>query len=316
MKYENKYFIFDNPEPMNWKYPVKTILAATLRPVYKIITAIAGPNCIAEKKYKVSICAIFRDEATYLKEWIEFHKIIGVEHFYLYNNFSKDNYQEILRPYIECGEVTLIEWPYYQGQMEAYKNCLTKYGGESSWIGFIDLDEFVVPIKHDNIYDYLRKFSHQTAVLIYWRLFGSSGYINRNVSGLVTEDFVACWPKHTNIGKCFFNTAYQLSEKYTHDMHLLYGKVKSLNIPPVNIAGNSVLWGQHRMITTDFPMQINHYYTKSWEEYKQKILRGDAFFQQSHHISEAFFEHEMKCTSVDYSVYKYLIKLKIAMRKF
>ncbi len=34
----------------------------------------------------MSLCAIFKDEADYLREWIEFHRIVGVEHFYLYNN--------------------------------------------------------------------------------------------------------------------------------------------------------------------------------------------------------------------------------------
>lgn len=316
MKYEDRYFIFDNPEPINWKYPVKTVLAAALRPVYKMITAVAGPKCTAEKKYKVSICAIFRDEASYIKEWLEFHKIIGIEHFYLYNNFSKDNYRDILSPYIEKGEVTLIEWPYQQGQMAAYRNCIERYSEETQWVGFIDLDEFVVPIKYDHIYDFLRQFSDQAAVVLYWKLFGSSGYIDRSPSGLVIEDFIVCWPKHTNIGKCFFNTEYQLAETHTHDMHLLYGKMKNIDIPPVNIEGNSVLLGQHQIVHSDFPVQINHYYTKSWSEYQKKILRGDAFFEQNKHIVDAFFAHEIKCTSVDYSAYRYLIQLKLAMRGF
>ena len=38
------------------------------------------------KKYKISICGIFKNESCFLKEWIEYHEILGVEHFYLYNN--------------------------------------------------------------------------------------------------------------------------------------------------------------------------------------------------------------------------------------
>lgn len=30
----------------------------------------------------LAVCAIFRDEAPYLAEWIEFHRLVGVEHFY------------------------------------------------------------------------------------------------------------------------------------------------------------------------------------------------------------------------------------------
>lgn len=38
----------------------------------------------------LSIGAIFKDEAPYLAEWIEFHRLVGVEHFFLYDNLSTD----------------------------------------------------------------------------------------------------------------------------------------------------------------------------------------------------------------------------------
>ena len=41
--------------------------------------------------YYSSICAIFKDEARFLREWLEYHRLIGIEHFYLYNNFSTDD---------------------------------------------------------------------------------------------------------------------------------------------------------------------------------------------------------------------------------
>ena len=42
-----------------------------------------------EYKYTICICGIFRNEGKYLDEWIKFHLLIGVEHFYLYNNNKK-----------------------------------------------------------------------------------------------------------------------------------------------------------------------------------------------------------------------------------
>ncbi len=43
---------------------------------------------------KISIISLFRDEAPYLKEWIEFHRLIGVDQFHLVNNNSTDNYRK------------------------------------------------------------------------------------------------------------------------------------------------------------------------------------------------------------------------------
>src|SRR6187431_1294722 len=59
-------------------------------------------------KYTVCLCGIFKNEAKFLDEWIQFHLVVGIDHFYLYNNNSDDNYYEILKPYIEKGFVDLI----------------------------------------------------------------------------------------------------------------------------------------------------------------------------------------------------------------
>ena len=48
---------------------------------------------------------MFRNEAAYLKEWIEYHHLAGVEHFWLYNNNSTDQWQDVLQPYIDWGIV-------------------------------------------------------------------------------------------------------------------------------------------------------------------------------------------------------------------
>mgnify|MGYP002522247983 CR=1 FL=1 len=44
------------------------------------------------KKYRISICGIFKNESRFLKEWMEYYVMIGVDHFYMYNNNSEDDY--------------------------------------------------------------------------------------------------------------------------------------------------------------------------------------------------------------------------------
>ncbi|MFM6204524.1 glycosyltransferase family 92 protein, partial [Planktothrix sp.] len=55
------------------------------------------------EKCKLSVCAIIKDEASYLIEWLEFHKLVGVERFYLYNNNSTDHTTDLLQSYIRSG---------------------------------------------------------------------------------------------------------------------------------------------------------------------------------------------------------------------
>jgi hypothetical protein len=55
------------------------------------------------------LLAIFRGESSYFREWLEYHLLIGVEHFYLLSNdCEKDAYSSAtLASYVEAGVVTL-----------------------------------------------------------------------------------------------------------------------------------------------------------------------------------------------------------------
>lgn len=116
-----------------------------------ILVLIQPVICFAE--YELTICAIFQNESIYFKEWIEFHREQGVEHFYLYDNNSTDNWHQVLDPYIQDGLVTVTDWPYdyHDGdlgkwneiQCGAYNDCLSKVKYETKWCAFIDLDEFL-----------------------------------------------------------------------------------------------------------------------------------------------------------------------------
>lgn len=64
-----------------------------------------------EYKNKLSFVAIVKNEAPYIIEWIEFHKLVGVDKFYIYDNESSDNLKELLQPYIKSGIVVYHSSP-------------------------------------------------------------------------------------------------------------------------------------------------------------------------------------------------------------
>lgn len=317
-KKENRYLIFDTAKKLGIRNFLKYCLNLIDRIVYKIKYYLFKPNIsYSNCKYDVSICAIFKNEADYLKEWIEFHRIIGINHFYLYNNQSSDNYFDVLLPYINEGIVTLKDWPKPQSQMSAYQDFMSNYKSDTKWVGFIDLDEYVVPNKFDNIYDFLKKFdNNRPAILIYWKCFGTSGFRTRNVTGLITEDFVVSWHKYVDIGKFFFNTSYGYIPDYKRNnyMHYMWAECRNIKMPPVNVFDKVCTWGVNPMSSGEVPIQMNHYLIKSFDEYTQKkAKRGGGVHPPGMHDYDYFYQHEMKCCDVDYHAYKYLIKLKLAM---
>jgi hypothetical protein len=140
-------------------------------------------------KYNLSICSLFKNEAKYLKEWIEYHRLIGVDHFYLYNNGSWDGFRAILNPYIKEGVVTLINWPdlikpvkeekLYEWvlttQISAYENAIKVQAmDESKWLVIVDVDEFLVPPDAGKLIDLLEKYDGYSGVKLAYDFFDAA----------------------------------------------------------------------------------------------------------------------------------------------
>lgn len=278
------------------------------------------PQRLSPRKIELAICAIFRDEAPFLKEWVEYHLLVGVEHFYLYNNFSKDAYRDVLAPYIERGVVTLIEWPVEQGQEKAYADCYEKYKDIVQWIAFIDLDEFICSKETIDLKQWLKSFRKYPSVFINWRMFGTGGLMRHDEGKLVTEQYVACWPKLSKNGKSIINTDFIFK---TFRAHYFRAEILGRDfLLPVNERRRFVTPWYNRKVSSvnDFQIQINHYWVRSYEHALRRIDRElDALFVYKDigydkEVRKAdFFNHEVACTDRDYTIQRFLIFLKVRM---
>ena len=313
----NRNFIFNITYRVNLKLVLKFMILPFWDLFYKILLSINYLfNRRLEKKYDVSICAIFKDEAIYFEEWIEYHKLLGIDHFFLYNNFSSDNFNEILKPYIDSELVTLIDWPVKYGQGKAYEHCYFNYHDCTNWIAFLDIDEFICPKWDLTINSWLVNYKKYPSVAVYWKMFGTSGRICRSQSSLVTEDFINCWPNYSDVTKIFFNTNFRVSN--FSDMHTMSGLIRvftfDIVIPPVNEFHKFLKYGIYirtglRSLKS-FTLQINHYWSKSLHDYEtRKSIRGVPHINQPRDLI-VFYIHEMNNTSSDYTIWRFLIKLK------
>ena len=131
-----------------------------------------------KKKHLLSAClwaaASFRTRGTTkeltsdtkdrLKEWIEFHLLVGFDHIYVYDNSlahtNGTNLSEITDMYPK-GQVTRIEWPSVvcnnnipandntgerSSQYAAENSCRERYKHRTEWIAVFDTDEYLVPM--------------------------------------------------------------------------------------------------------------------------------------------------------------------------
>lgn len=95
--------------------------------------------------HDLAVVAILKNEAPYLQEWLDYHLIAGVKHFYLYDNESPDNQAEVVKPYVAAGLVDYIPAPGKVMQMQTYNDAVKRFKFHCRYMAFIDGDEFIYP---------------------------------------------------------------------------------------------------------------------------------------------------------------------------
>jgi len=138
---------------------------------------------------------IYRDAAAYLPEWIEFHRLVGVERFLLYDNGSTDDHREVLAPYVDEGLVTVRDWPEpflrQDGRpraiVTAFEHCVG--AADTRWVAFLDVDEFLFSPTGAPLPEVLRDYEEFPGVVVNRAEFGPSGHETKP-AGLVIESYL------------------------------------------------------------------------------------------------------------------------------
>lgn len=215
----------------------------------------------------LAVCAIFRDEAANLAEWVTFHRLQGVERFWLYDNCSRDDWRVALGPELQSGVVEVTPWPIEPGQFLAYSDCLRRHQNDTRWIAFIDLDEFLFSPVGLSLPQVLRDFDTYPAVAVNWRTYGTSGYQNRP-DGLVIERFLwrvrANRPVNEHVKSIVYPRRASTRVQNAH-MLRLYGTAVGEDRRPVH--------GAFRRPPTTNVLRVNHYYSRSAAEMGLKLGR-------------------------------------------
>jgi hypothetical protein len=222
------------------------------------------PPASVSKAY-LSICTIYRDEAPYLREWIEFHRLVGVERFFLYDHDSIDDHLSVLEPYIAEGIVTRHEWPFPRGQSEAFERCVEEHGNDSRWIAFTDVDEFLFSPTLRPVSELLVDYEQWPGIGVNWAVFGTSGHRTRP-AGLVIENYVHRTedPRSNSHIKSIVDPSRVASSPSAHFFKYRDGLAVDENKRPLEESPFSEQVSFERL-------RINHYYTKSEEEAAKKF---------------------------------------------
>jgi len=266
-------------------------------------------NRIEMMRHKIVVCAIVKNEAPYLLEWIAYHRVIGVDGFLIYNNDSTDETPRILEQLARAGIITYIEWPSQpdrNNQEDAYRDACQRLAGQSEWVAFIDADEFIVPVQHDDLPSFLAEYVDVSGIAINWKLFGSSGHLVRS-EGLVIEQFT-----QASRSKSPQNTHFKTIARIDF--------VRDLTVHRCKFSDGDIYCYPDRTPVSDQPqklityinhqfIQINHYFTKSKAEWSLKRARGRATKTEEIRSENFFYRNDMN-DEYDLKILRFLEKTK------
>lgn len=223
---------------------------------------------------RVTLGAIVKDEEAYIAEWLEHHLILGFDKVIIYDNGASATLADLLQPF--GPKVQLRTWTTRKDeapQAPCYQHCLARERFRSSWLMFLDIDEFLSLKEHHTIQEFTEVFQDFDAVAVNWRMFGSSGAVVSDGRPVTDRFVLAAGPEfgpNAHV-KTIFRPSAALaagvhSPRLRPGARLVNTRKEVLNPTPDALQTRIVLE----------TAQVNHYFTKSYAEFQLKRARGRA----------------------------------------
>jgi hypothetical protein len=242
----------------------------------------AGPHSgverASEPELYLSACMMYRNEARYLAEWIEFHLLMGVERFYLYDNGSDDEHREVLEPYVREGIAVVYDWPGRARtapevnalQIGSYDHCISTHRDETRWIAMMDADLFLFSPTGRSLPDVLGDYERWPGVVVNTVPFGTSGHV-AHPEGLVIENYtIRLDLRMTRFVKSIVDPAAVTRCLSAHKCEFSQGTAVDENGYPF-----SPRWNMTKSASFE-RLRINHYFARSEEGLRTKEVRRGA----------------------------------------
>jgi len=219
---------------------------------------------------KCVIACVARDENPYINEWIKHHLDIGFDEVCVFDNCSAvPLVYEIDRLPSEYRRRVLVEIEpvSFDPQISAFSRALAYYRDKAEWLGFFDVDEFVQVERP--LADILNLEEKVGSLFVFWRFYNANGlekYDDRPVRERFTQ---VCGSMIGNgiigLGKPISRIK-DIVQADPHLPQLVRGKCR--------VTEDGVPFGNVPCSSFVKDIVLNHYYTKSYEEWLWKINRG------------------------------------------
>ena len=249
----------------------------------KILIIISFKTKKISKNLKICLCIMGKNENLYAKEYINHYKRIGYNHIFLYDNNDIDGerFDDELHEELNEGFLTIIN---YRGigngpQLKIYYDCYEKNNQEYDWLSFFDFDEFLELPNNKNIQEFLANKRYKKCQ-------------NIKINALYYSDNELLFYDNRPVQKRFTTPLLNYTKNYVIKS-TVKGKLKDnywkksqcahtslMNCINCNSNGEIIKYNAGRNYKYNYTYAVlKHYYTKSVEEFYNKIKRGEAFYK-------------------------------------
>ena len=240
------------------------------------------------------ICAIVKNEQLFIHEWVQWYLDHGFDCLYIYEDYDSNSHKKEVEDFINSNKVVLVN-------LDSANLPITKrgcLGGQSTqqqlylwflnqckdgsidadWVGFFDVDEFIDFEDGWDLNKLEEEYKDKGGVLLSWVMFGANGHIDRP-DGNVVKNYTT----HLPLG-AYIESSPQWCVKSLVNVKNCDG------MPNIHIFN-----GCEKTDGSDFKAPLcfekawlNHYFTKSWEDYLDRIFnRGN--MQNNYRCLDTFF---------------------------
>ena len=224
---------------------------------------------------RICVVAILRDELPFIDEWLAYHRLLGVDHFILYDDDPSLPLAQVVAPH--ASYVTVVAWhgrsaglPGRNRQTKAYLHSLSVMASGFKWVAFLDGDEFIVLKRRPTLPSFLAEFTDREAVSLNWHCFGNSGFVN-DPPGLVisslTRRAIRPSPRHKSIT--------QVSA--IGDIFSAHSCILKTGSRWVDVNGRPYADDMYEGKTE--PAHVNHYLCRSFRRWMDRPRRGDVGYE-------------------------------------
>jgi len=238
------------------------------------------------KNTKVCICTPVKNENRYIKEFVEHYKKYGVDKIFLYdnNNVDGERLENIIGEYIKKGLVKVLDYRGKKKQLFNIMNdCYQRYYQIYDWLIFFEVDEYIHLSNYTNVKFYLQRDAFKNCEIIHLN------WVYHTDNNLIYYDNR---PLHIRFPEMEPNARNNVNRSINCVKSILRGHIPNVVIKNVHLLtrklkrcngfGNPEVFKGIHTLNSDFRFYyIDHYYSKSLEEFIEKINKGDVFQGQS-----------------------------------